>query len=437
MSGPLWALQRVMLVRRARTTWQGLKASGLLMMGGYLAAAVVVGLVSLWQTYRPALTAPDPAVLGAVAAAWWLLLGLTRRPVLGLDEAGALLLRLPVAPWRVWLVPLVGRLLPQVLVGAVLGLLLYAWFPTWWPLALSLPLLLGGRLVAQSLWQGSRVVGDHQTQGGVLALSALPLLAGVHPTALPVVSVLGAAGVCLLWRRFWRADVPPVLVQQASVEALRQGARRLGLPVPDLGPGGTRPPRRWSVSLRGTGPFRASVWRGALHVARLPGLLLLALPVGALAALLSPVLGLDPSLERAMPYLFGQGLALLLALLGPVVPAALPLVGWQRRLAQVLPGGVALGVLLGAGALVAALLGWGTASLVAAALLMPTAALSLLAWLGQAGPASLSSDGLLRFGAGTAPALVTVWLGGPLGGWLAPLALLLLGVVALSWPGGD
>lgn len=431
MSAPLWALQRVTLARRARRDWQALKASGTLLMSAYLAVAVLVGLVSLWQTYRLPLAAPDPVVLGALASVGWLLAAFTRRPVLGLGDAEGLLLRLPVAPWRVWAVPLLGRLVPQFLVGVVLGLLLCAWLPTWWPLALSLPLLVGGRLLAQSLGQASRVVGDRRTQVGLLALAVLPLLAGLHPAALPIASALGFTAAFLLWRRFWRTDVPPVLVQQARVEALRQGARRLGLAVPDVGPDGTRPPRRWTVRLRGTGPFQASVWRSGLHVARRPGLLLLALPVGALAVTLSPTLGLDPTLARATPYLFGQLLAPLLVVLGPGVPAALPLVGWQRRLARVLPGAGVLGALLGAGALLAALLGWGTASLVAAALLMPAAALSLLAWLGQAGPASLSSDPLLRFAAGAAPALVTAWLGG----WLAPLVLVLLGVVALGWPG--
>ncbi|MCP2014783.1 hypothetical protein L1280_001935 [Deinococcus sp. HSC-46F16] len=436
MSAPLWRLQRVTLARRARRDWQALKASGTLLMAAYLVVAVLVGLISLWQTYRPPLAAPDPSVLGALAAMWWLLAAFTRRPVLGLGETEGLLLRLPVAPWRVWGVPLLGRLVPQMLLGLALGVALWLWFPTWWPLALSLPLLVGGRLIAQSLGQASRVVGDRRTQVGLLALSVLPLLAGLHPAALPIASALGFMGTLLLWRRFWRGDVPPALVQQARVEALRQGARRLGLPVLDVGPDGTRPPRRWTLRLRGTGPFQASVWRSGLHVAQRPGLLLLALPVGALAVILSPTLGLDPTLARAAPYLFGQLLAPLLVVLGPMVPAALPMMGWQRRLAQVLPGAGVLGALLGTGALLAALLGWGTASLVAAALLMPAAALSLLAWLGQAGPASLSSDGMLRFAAGTAPALVTAWLGSLLGGWLAPLALLLVGGVALGWPGG-
>ncbi|QLG12206.1 hypothetical protein HLB42_16500 [Deinococcus sp. D7000] len=62
---------------------------------------------------------------------------------------------------------------------------------------------------------------------------------------------------------------------------------------------------------------------------------------------------------------------------------------------------------------------------------MPGVALSLLAWLGQAGQASLSSDGRLRYAAATSPTLLTVLLGG----WLAPVGLLLLGGVALLLPG--
>lgn len=120
-------------------------------------------------------------------------------------------------------------------------------------------------------------------------------------------------------------------------------------------------------------------------------------------------------------------------LLGPVLPAVLPLPGWQGRLARVLPAGVTLGL----GALGATWMGRGSVSLVLSALLIPSVALTLLAWLGQAGPASLSGDGMLRFAAGTAPALLTVLLGGALGGWLTPVALLLLSGVVLTWSGAS
>lgn len=106
--------------------------------------------------------------------------------------------------------------------------------------------------------------------------------------------------------------------------------------------------------------------------------MLLALPLGVVAASLSPSLSLDPMLTRAAPFLFGQMLAPLLLLLGPAVPAVLPLPGWQGRLARVLPAGITLGLLLGLGALAATLLGWGSAGLMLSALLMPGVALALL-----------------------------------------------------------
>ncbi|MPY65410.1 hypothetical protein F8S09_01715 [Deinococcus sp. SDU3-2] len=433
----LWALQTLRWRRGARRTWESWRTSGLLLMGAYLGAALLVGLVSLWQTSRVPLAAPDPVVVGALMAAWWGSAALVRRPVLTLSPTDALLLRTPAPPWQAWLGPLLARLGPALLQSLALGLLLWAWFPTWWVVAVSLPLLSIGRLLAQALWYDSGVSGDRVVRARLVGLFLLPLLGGLHPAVLPLSLLVGVLILGRLWRGFWSGDVPATLVVHAQVEDLRRGARRLGLPVPDVRPDGTRAPRRWTWPLRGTGAFQASLWRSGLHLTRTPGLLLLALPLGVLAASLSPTLGLDPMLTRAAPLLFGQMLAPLLVVLGPVVPATLPLPGWQGRLARVLPAGVTLGLLLGLGALGATWMGWGSAGLVLSALLMPGVALTLLAWLGQAGPASLSGNGRLRFAAGTAPALLTVLLGGTLGGWLVPAGLLVLGGVVLLLPGGS
>lgn len=62
---------------------------------------------------------------------------------------------------------------------------------------------------------------------------------------------------------------------------------------------------------------------------------------------------------------------------------------------------------------------------------MPGVALCVLTWLGTAGPASLTHPGVLRAAAATAPALLTVVLGG----WLAVPALLLVGGVFVVMPG--
>ncbi|MBB6018523.1 hypothetical protein [Deinococcus radiopugnans] len=430
---PIWALHRLRLGRGVKATWETWKSSGALLMGLYLGVAALIGLVSVWQTGRVPQDAPDATVLAGLAAAWWGSAVLVRRPVLALNTGDALLLRTPLRPWQVWLAPWLVQVGPVVLAGVALGVLLWVWWPTWWTAALGLPLGLLGWKLGQALWSDARTVGDHATQRRLRPLFLVPLIGALHPALLPVALLGGVLGLGWLWWTFWQADVPARVVLHAQVEALRRGAIQLGLPAPDIGTDGTRPARRWTLALRGSGVFQASVWRSSLHLLRRPGLLLLAVPVGLLMVVLSPTFGagLDPMTLRAMPGLFSPALAALLVTLGPILPQTLPLSGWGQRLARVLPAGVVLGGLLGLGTLGAAALGWAPASLVGAALLMPGVALSLLAWLGQAGPASLSSDGKLRYAAATAPALLTVLLGG----WLAPAGLLLLGGLALLLPG--
>lgn len=302
----LWTLQAQRLRRGVRQTWAHWRASVLLVMGGYVAATLLVGIAGLWLSYRGPAAAPDPLVLAALASAWWWSGTFARRPALALGDADGALLGTPAAPWRVWLGPLASRLAAPLGLGVAVGTLLWAWFPPWWAAALGLPLLGAGRVLVQALAYDARTVGDHTTRRRLLLLGLLPLLGGLHPAALPPALLVGVVGLGWLWHTFWRADVPPVLAWHGRVEALRQGARRLGLPALDLRADGTRAPRRWVLALRGSGAFRASVWRSGLHVLRRPGLLLWALPAGALVAALSPALGLDPTQARACPTCSGR-----------------------------------------------------------------------------------------------------------------------------------
>ncbi|QLG12205.1 hypothetical protein HLB42_16495 [Deinococcus sp. D7000] len=172
-----------------------------------------------------------------------------------LNADDALLLRTPLRPWQIWLAPWLVQTGPALLGGAGFGVLLWLWWPTWWAAALGLPpLLLGGQL-ARLLWYDARTVGDHVTQHRPMLLFLVPLLGALHPALLPLGLLGGVLGLGWLWRRFWHADVPAQVVLHAQVEALRRGAVRLGLPALDMGADGTRPARRWTLALRGSGVF--------------------------------------------------------------------------------------------------------------------------------------------------------------------------------------
>ncbi|MXV22112.1 hypothetical protein, partial [Deinococcus xianganensis] len=102
----------------------------------------------------------------------------------------------------------------------------------------------------------------------VTALAALPLLALLHPALLPVGAALAVLGAAGHWTRTLADDLPPRLLVQLEVEAVRAGARRFGLPVPDVDRDGHLPPRRWVPALRRVSPGGALWWRGALHLTR-------------------------------------------------------------------------------------------------------------------------------------------------------------------------
>lgn len=71
------------LKRQARQTWNGWRASGLLMLGSYLGIFGLILLVSAWQSYRFPLATPAPALTAALACVWWLSAGLVNRPAFG------------------------------------------------------------------------------------------------------------------------------------------------------------------------------------------------------------------------------------------------------------------------------------------------------------------------------------------------------------------
>lgn len=252
---------------------------------------------------------------------------------------------------------------------------------------------------------------------------------------MPLSTLLGAVTLALLWHRLWADGVPPLALRRWQVEGIRQGARRLGLPAPDVGPDGVPAPRRLTVKPIGKGPFQVALWRSTLHLIRRRRWLvvsLAALPLlgSGIAFLAAPSADVDPLVLRGLPFLFAQFWSTLLVLLGPDSPAALPLEQPLATLARVLPAATWLGLLSGVGAAVSAA-GPGT---VCAALLSPGAALVVLAWLGQTSPGGPVTPASLRFAAAALPGVVVSLCGAVWGGWLAPLLLLGLGF-AVVWLG--
>ena len=428
----IWALRRQVLTRQLRQSWKSWRGSGLLLMGGYLAAFALVLLISAWQSYRVPLGAPDPLLAAALAGAGWLSAWLPGRPAFGLAPSDEVLLRAPLVPWTVLLWPLLARLLPLLGVGAVAGLALGLWWPAWWPYALALPLLAAGRPLLQSVLHDARLRGARLTLWTAGGLGLLPLLGAIHPLLLPLGAGAGVLGLALLWSDLWRGAVPPRALTRWRVEALRQSGQRLGLPPLDLGPDGAPPERWWMPELRGRGPWAAALWHSALHLSRRRRWLLLALGtlplLGAgVVFLTAPPAGLDPLLMRGLPLVLAQLWAPFLDRLGPELPGALPLAGSLKNLARVLPAGALFGVLVGVGAVLSAA-GWGT---VLAACALPGTALSLRIWLGRAAPGGLSSEASVRLSAAAFPTLLVVLCGGTWSGWLAPLLLLGIAGAAL------
>lgn len=416
---PLWNLRRVTLGRIAAEQWALWRRSGAVLMVVYLAVFALIGVYSLWQTYRFPLPPIPPELFAGLAAVWWLSAGLSRRPALGLGANDALLLRTPAPPWTVLTVPLAQLLSLSLLRGLGLGALLAAWFPLLWPLALALPLLMAGRPLLQTLNHDFHLIAAVRQRILALLLGLLPLLAAWTPTLLPPTCLLALLGWVALWRTLWLDTVHAAPLLHARVEGWRQGARRLGLPVPDVGADGNPPPRRWLERRLGppqsTGPVAALWWRGLLHLARQPWRIPAAVLVG---------LGMG----AGSPILLGP----LLTTLAPPLPPRFPVQAVTARLLRTLPAGLMLGLGLSVGCGVAVALGLTPALSLLAAPLMPWAALCCLGFLGTAAPGGQVTDAGLRFGAAMAPAM-GVFLCALFGVlWLTPLILLLLGGATLA-----
>ncbi|CAM3253716.1 hypothetical protein DESA109040_05195 [Deinococcus saxicola] len=420
---PVCKLRRVQLGRAATQQWGLWRHSGTVLMGVYLAAFALIGLYSLWQSYRFPLPVIPPELFAALAAVWWLSAGLIRSPALGLGVQDALLLRIPAPPWAVLTVPLVGMLGWPVLQGLGLGALLAAWFVPLWPLALALPLLAAGRPLFQTLFHDSGLISDSRRQTLALLLAFLPLLALWNLAVLPLACLLAFVGWLALWRGLWLETVHAAPVLHARVQGWRQGARRLGLPVPEVGADGTPAPRRWLERRigppRGSGPLAALCQRGLLSLARQPWRVVAAVAVG---------LGVGAGSPVVLALMLGP----LLAVLAPPLPPHFPVKASTARLFRTLPAGVFLGLGLSIGCGVAVALGLTPAVSLLAAPLIPWAALCCLGFLGTAAPGGQATDSGLRFGAAMAPAMgvFVCALFGVL--WLAPLVLLLLGGAALA-----
>lgn len=401
--------------RELAWTWGAWRLGGVPLMLAFLLGCAGVAVLSVWPML-PAAPVGVPWALPVALACGWLLLGLTgSRPGLsprGLEWAA---LRGPVSPaWA--LAPALARAaLPGALTGLALGAALLAWSPALWPLALSLPWLGAGGRMLHAARHVRRLAG--RAGWPVTALATLPLLTLLHPALLPVGAALAAVVAGVTWAGTLAADLPPRLSTQLEVEAVRAGARRFGLPVPDVDPDGCQPPRRWAPALRRVSPGGALWWRGALHLTRRRSRLL----AGVLGAALA---GAGMALGQPV----GAGL-LLVPALGLRAPGHLPGApgpGRWARLALHLPAALTLG----GAALLGALLAGGGAPILLSAVLTPWAALGVRAALGESvGDPAVA--GQLPFAAAMAPGVVGALLGGFGGAGLAPLALLALGWVTL------
>ncbi|AWT35312.1 hypothetical protein GCM10008956_10470 [Deinococcus arenae] len=403
--------------REMAWAWGAWRLGGAPLMLAFLLGCAGVALVSGWPLLPPA-PAGVPWALPATLACGWLLSGLRgSRPGLhprGLEWAA---LRGPVAPaWA--LTPALARTaLPGTLTGLALGAGLLVWSPALWPLALSLPWLGVARALLHAARHGRRMAG--QSGESVTALAAGPLLGLLHPALLPVGAALAAVEAGVIWARTLADDLPPRLSAQLEVEAVRAGARRFGLPVPDVNADGYQPPRRWAPALRRMSPGGALWWRGALHLTRRRSRLLRGVLGAALAG---------AGVALGQPVLAGLLLLPALGLRAPTDRPAAPRPGRRARLAGHLPAGLTLG---GAALLGAALAGGGALLLLTAAL-TPWAALGVRAALGESvGDAGLA--GQLPFAAALAPGVSAALLGGFGAAALAPLALLALGWAALAF----
>lgn len=419
----MWAAQARASRRAWRQTWRAWRDAGLPLLAAYLGGAALIALISLWQTYRPApFDLPLPLLLPLFCAGLLLaaLGARSGRPPLTVGDADLTWLRSPAAPWAALLWPLLRTAAPWTLAGIAAGSVLLAWHGGTWALASALPLLALGVPLVRAGAHAARLTG--RPTPTLLAGTLLPLAGLLHPALLPAGVALSGLVAASTWRRSLHADLPPRLHRQLEIQALRTGARRLGLPAPVMTADGHRPARPWSPPLRRATPAGALLWRAALSVLNRPLRLLPALLGGAALAAGAPALA-------ALP------LTVTLELRPPTVPAGAPLDARAARLVTSLPAGVGLGAFCLLGALLA---GAGPA-VALTALLSPWAAHAVHAWLvgrqsAAAGQVAFGAAGEVAFGAALTPALLGTLCGAAGLAALAPVAVLGLGVLCLLAP---
>ncbi|GAA0505063.1 hypothetical protein GCM10008937_11070 [Deinococcus depolymerans] len=409
----VWAAQALTARRAWRQTWGAWRAAGLPLMAAYLGGAALIALVSLWQTYRPAPFDLPLALLLPLVCAGLLLAALgarSGRPPLVLSGADLNWLRPPAAPWAALLWPLLRTAAPWLLAGLAGGSVLLAWHPGSWAFAAALPLLTLGVPLVRAGAHAARLTG--RPAPTLLAGTLLPLAGLLHPALLPVGAALTGVVAACTWRRSLHADLPPRLHRQLEIQALRAGARRLGLPAPVMTADGRRAPRTWSPPLRRATPARALLWRASLTLLDRPHRLLPAVLGGA-------------ALAAGLPTLAALPLAVTLALRPPALPVGAPVSARWARLLTFLPAGLSLGAL----SLLGALLVGAAPAAALTALLSPWAAHAVHAWLGDTLPGTGAAE-QASFGAALAPGLLAA-LSGVCGvGAAAPAAVLILGLLA-------
>ncbi|GGS13619.1 hypothetical protein [Deinococcus knuensis] len=415
-SGPeraVWAAQRLTARRRRGHDWRAWRAAGLPLIVAYLGGAGLIALLSVWQSYRPApFDLPLPLLVPLLVATLLLaILGARRgRPPLNLRGTDLIWLRSPAAPWATLLWPLLRTTAPWTVGGVLLGAGLLAWNPAGWAVAVSLPLLGGSVPVVRAAAHAAAHAG--QPASALLAGTLLPLLGLLHPALFPVGVALTGALAGWTWRRALAADLPPRLLRQLDLQALRTGARRLGLPAPVMTADGRRAPRTWSPPLRRATPARALLWRASLILLDRPHRLLPAVLGGA-------------ALASGLPTLAALPLAVTLTLRPPALPVGAPVSARRARLLTFMPAGLSLGAL----SLLGALLAGAAPAAALTALLSPWAAHAVHAWLGDTLPGT-GAAGQVSFGAALAPGLLAALCGGFGVGAAAPAAVLILGLLA-------
>lgn len=360
----------------------------------------------------------------ATSLLWFLAVQIRRQP-LWVHPTDLMILQAPLETAGVLSWPLLRAVLPALGWGAGLGVLVGVVCPQLVWFAVSLPLILAGARVLQA-WRAAGTGAEAPRRWVArYAVALSPLLAAGSTGLLPVVTVLGLTWAVWGWHQSWAAGVSARARLDLEYEGLRQGARQLGLPVsvqhPDV------PPRHTRIRpvLRGQGAAAAAAWRSWLHVLTHSWRLVAGL---ALGPALLPVFAAEPG--SAGPVWSSLVLAVTLPLLGPVVPAGLPITGAAQRLARILPAALPLSVL-------AALGGTGTVVWAHASGLLPVVA-ALAPWVALVGAEWLDTSGLLlpdqaaqaRFGVATLPGVLSALclsFGLP---WAAPVVLL----VAIAGP---